>query len=70
MVLRDGGDHDVVGTQSKAVGQMVEGFGRISTDDSDVVAAFAPGKPECCLTRILISVGRKLRLVTRAAMDG
>ena len=69
MVLHDGGDHYVVGTQAKAVGEMVESFGRIAADDRDVVAALASREQEGRSACVLVRVGRKLRLVAGAAVD-
>ena len=56
MVLGDRSDHDVIATQAQAVGQVVESFGRVATDDRDVVATFASGKRESGLAGILVRV--------------
>ena len=37
VVLHDGGDHDVVGGQAEAVGEVVDGLGRVPAEDGDVV---------------------------------
>ena len=46
VVFDDGGDDNVVGTQAKAVGEVVDGFGCISADDRDVVTIFASRERE------------------------
>jgi hypothetical protein len=70
VVLHNGGDHYVVGTQAKAVVQVVESFGRIATDDRDVIATFASREQERGAAGVLVRVGRMLRLVAGAAVDG
>ena len=63
VVFDNGGDHDIVETQAQAIGEVVDGLGRVSADDGDVVATFASSEREYCLTCALVCIGRELRLV-------
>jgi hypothetical protein len=65
----DGGDDNVVGTQAKAVDEVVDGLGCISADNRNVVTTLAPRERECRFTCTFIRLGSKLGLVAGTTMD-
>ena len=62
--------HDnIIDVKVQSIHEMVDGFGRVATDDRHIIAALSTGEAQRGFARILVLGGRHLGLVARPSVN-